>query len=57
MKEHNEKWNSIKAAIESGQKMKDIAKQFGVSYQYVTLVGRKLKFWKEKELKYKSSSD
>lgn len=57
MKEHNEKWNNIKAAIESGQKMKDIAKQFGVSYQYVTLVGRELKFWKEKELKYKSSSD
>ena len=56
MKKHNEKWNKIKESIQSGKPMKEIAKEFQVSYSYVTLVGRELKFWKEKEMESKSSS-
>lgn len=57
MPRHNERWFRIVEEIESGKQMKDIAKEEGVSYQYVTLVGRWLKFKKEKELKELGSNN
>ena len=57
MSRHNERWFKIVEKIESGKRMKDIAKEEGISYQYVTLVGRWLKFKKEKELKELGSNN
>ena len=56
MTKHCDKWFQIANEIESNKPMKDISKEFKVSYQYVTLVGRELKFRKEKETKEKGSS-
>ena len=56
MAKHCDKWFRIANEIESNKPMKDIAKEFKVSYQYVTLVGRELKFIKEKETKENGSS-
>ena len=51
MTKHCDKWFQIANEIEANKPIKDIAKEFKVSYQYVTLVGRELKFRKEKETK------
>lgn len=57
MAKHCDKWFKIVKEIESKKPMKDIAKEFNVSYQYVTLIGRELKFRKEKETKENGSSN
>ena len=56
MTKHCDKWFQIANEIEANKPMKDIANEFKVSYQYVTLVGRELKFRKEKETKENCSS-
>lgn len=54
MSRHNERLFKI---VENNESGKDITQEEDVSYQYVTLVGRWLKFKKEKESKELGSNN